>query len=100
MIELTKIRTIREAAKYLKTRDPNTAVTESFIRKLVNQRKIPVIKNGRTQMINIEILINYINEMSMGHIDMNDGNVAPVCEVLVKEDCECQALENEEKTIS
>ena len=55
------LRAPRAAAEYYKSIDPNTAITEAFIRKLISNGEIPVIKNGVKQVVSIESINNYLD---------------------------------------
>ena len=58
---MQKIRTIRKAAAEIKAADPDTAITEYFIRQLVINGKIPSIKSNTKTMINLQDLFDYFN---------------------------------------
>lgn len=49
-----KIRTIRGILEELKKEDPNSAITESCIRKLCKDGTIPYQKSGNKYLINFE----------------------------------------------
>lgn len=57
---MQKIRTIRKAAAEIKKEDPDTAITEYFIRQLVNTGEIPSMKAKSKSMINMQDLYDYI----------------------------------------
>lgn len=57
---MQKIRTIRKAAAEIRKQDPDTAITEYFIRQLVSTGEIPSIKSNSKSMINMQDLYNYI----------------------------------------
>ena len=56
---MQKIRTIRQAAKEIKTADPNTAITKYFIRQLVINGEIPSKKSNSKSLINIQDIFDY-----------------------------------------
>lgn len=56
------LRAPRAAAEYFKSQDPNTAITEAFIRRLINNGEIPVIKNGVKQLVSIESINQYLDK--------------------------------------
>ena len=56
------MRAPRTAAEYYKQQDPNTAITEAFIRRLINNGDIPVVKNGVKQLVSIESIDEYLNQ--------------------------------------
>ncbi len=58
---MVRTRTIKEAYAYFKEADPNTAVTENFIRKLLITGKVPCVKVGRKFLVTLEALEEYLN---------------------------------------
>ena len=58
---MTKMRTIRDAFAELKQNDPDTAMTLSGLRRLVNTGYIPCVRIGRRILINYDALIEYLN---------------------------------------
>lgn len=58
---VTKMRTIRQAYEYFKAEDPESCISEYYIRMLAKQNKIPVFHAGRKQLINLDKLIDYLN---------------------------------------
>ncbi len=59
---MAKIRTINQAIEDLKNADPNTAISENYIRTLVKNGIIPVHKAGSKVLINMELLENFLAE--------------------------------------
>jgi excisionase family DNA binding protein len=57
---MAKIRSIRQAAEYLKELDNGTGVTENAIRVMVKRGDIPAIKVGCKSLINIDKLIEFL----------------------------------------
>lgn len=51
---MSKMRTIKETTKYIKEKDPDTAITEYAIRKMVANKQIKSIRTGKKYLINIE----------------------------------------------
>jgi len=56
-----RIRTIKECIKLLKEEDPDmkSAITETGLRRLVKEGKIPSMKVGRKTLINYDNLKEY-----------------------------------------
>ena len=50
------MRTINEAGKYFKEKDPNTALTPYAIRCMVKQGKVPSVSVGTKRLVNLDIL--------------------------------------------
>ena len=59
---LPRMRTIGEAAAMLKAMDPDTAVTEYYIRQLVLTGALPHVCAGCKRMINFDRLLDYLRE--------------------------------------
>lgn len=57
---LPRMRTIKECIHELKAADPQTAVTEYFLRDLINSGELPVIRAGRKILINIDTLSRFL----------------------------------------
>ena len=58
---MTKLRSINDAFIELKANDPDTAMTQSGLRRLVNTGKIPHLRIGRRILINFKALVDYLN---------------------------------------
>ena len=56
-----KMRSIEKAYKEYKELDPNTDITEWFIRVLVRDNKIYTINTGRKCLLDLNSLVAYIN---------------------------------------
>ena len=59
---LPRMRTIGEAAAMLKAMDPDTAVTEYYIRQLVLTGALPHKCAGCKRLINFDRLLDYLRE--------------------------------------
>ena len=53
-------RTIREAAVWFKSQDPQTCLTETAIRTLVRGGKVPSVKVGKKYLVTLEALEAYL----------------------------------------
>ena len=49
-------RTIREAAVWFKSQDPQTCLTETAIRTLVRSGKVPSVRVGKKYLVTLEAL--------------------------------------------
>lgn len=60
-MEVTKMRmrTIRETAAYFKRLDPDTAITECAIRRMVRNGKLPYAKAGTKYLVSLDVVSNY-----------------------------------------
>lgn len=56
---MLQIRTIKGAAKELKSIDPDTAITEYRIRQLVNDNIIPFVPVGNRKLVSMADIHNY-----------------------------------------
>ena len=54
-------RTISEAAAWFKAQDPETALTETAIRRLVRSGEVPSVRVGRKYLVNLEALESYLS---------------------------------------
>ena len=60
------LRAPRRAAEHFKAIDPNTAITEAFIRKLIREGEIPIIRNGAKVLVSIESIEEYVEQQLRG----------------------------------
>ena len=74
--KIPRMRTVGEAALELKKLDPNTAVTEYHIRSLVLSGKLPKIKAGKKYLINLDLLLDYLENPRDG---LRDEECIHVC---------------------
>lgn len=54
------MRGIKQAVSELRTTDPNTALTERALRRLVVSETIPSVKIGRKYLVNMDVLCDYL----------------------------------------
>lgn len=54
-------RTVQNAHKLLKEKDPNTDITEYLIRKLAQQEKVNVIKTGDKLLVDVDSIVDLLN---------------------------------------
>ncbi len=55
-----RMRTIKEAITEIKQEDPHSALTESYLRKLVRSGDFPSVKVGVKTLINLDRLMEYL----------------------------------------
>ncbi|MGN0488379.1 MAG: hypothetical protein ACI4HO_03845 [Ruminococcus sp.] len=82
--KIPRMRTIKEAAAEIKAMDPNTAVTEYHIRQLALTGVIPRVKAGRKYLINLDMLIEYMENptaeiFNVHNITAAHNGIRPVC---------------------
>lgn len=56
-----RVRTIKEAVKYFKEMDPNTALRETALRRLIKRGDIPAVWVGRKQLVSIESIEEFLS---------------------------------------
>ena len=54
-------RTIREAAAWFKSQDPQTCLTETAIRTLVRMGQVPCVRVGKKYLVTLEALEEYLS---------------------------------------
>lgn len=59
--KLARMRTINEALALIKRQDPETAVTYSFIRKLLDGDRVRHFRSGSRYILNFDDLLNELN---------------------------------------
>ena len=57
---MIRTRTIKDAATYFKSVDPQTALTEYAIRTLLRTGKVPCVRMGKKYLVTIEALEAYL----------------------------------------
>ena len=58
---MLRMRTINQAITEIKQADPNTAITERAIRRLITTNAVPSIKIGRKYLIDMDVLEGYLS---------------------------------------
>lgn len=62
MSTLPRMRTIKETIAELKQIDPQTAITEYYLRDLVNSGQIMFVKAGNKTLINFDKFLEFLSE--------------------------------------
>ncbi len=57
---LPKMRTIKEAVAEFRSADPATAITETYLRRLVVTGQVPHVKAGNKYLINMDVLSHFL----------------------------------------
>lgn len=60
MAALPRMRTAAQCAAFLKENDPECCIGEWGIRKMIAQKKFPIVRSGRRILINLDQLLNYL----------------------------------------
>ena len=58
---MIRTRTIKEAAAWFKTQDPQTCLTETAIRTLLRSGRVPCVQIGKKYLVTIEALELYLS---------------------------------------
>jgi len=58
---MSRMRTIEKAAAELKAADPETALSEYMLRRLILSGQIPSVKPGGKYLVNMDVLERYLN---------------------------------------
>jgi excisionase family DNA binding protein len=80
---LAKMRTAQQVYDYLHKEDPESSVSLWYIRSLVKQGKIPVVKAGTKYLINLDKFMEFLNSVPIEEDDIpfNDyGKIRRVME--------------------
>ena len=57
-----RIRTIKNAYREIREQDPNTCITEWFLRQLITGGAIPSIRAGTKWLVDLDVVEEYIQE--------------------------------------
>ena len=58
---MTRMRTIAEAIQEVKKADPQTAFTQTALRRMIKTGELPSFRAGTKYLINLDILFDYLN---------------------------------------
>ena len=70
---LPRMRTVKEAMDTIKEADPHTALSEHAIRRLIKTGHIPVVTSGRRFLINLDILLGYLENPEENQLVPNES---------------------------
>lgn len=57
---MARMRLIKEAIAELKEHDPNTAITEYALRRMVKSGQVPSINAGNRYLVNMDVLERFL----------------------------------------
>ena len=63
MTNIPRMRTIPEAMRDIQKIDPNTALTVTALRRMVNNGKIPYVSVASKRLINLDILLSILQNV-------------------------------------
>lgn len=61
---MVRMRLMKEAYKEIKEKDPDSAISFNYIRKLIVSGEIPSRRAGKRYLVNMDILENYLENSS------------------------------------
>lgn len=59
---IPRMRTAPGTLEIIKAQDPETAVTEHYIRRLIRTGAIPHVDVGRKKLVNVDQLLSYLEQ--------------------------------------
>lgn len=62
-MNVPRVRTIGETAKFIREQDPETAITEYCLRQWCIDGTIPYAKAGTKYLVNLDAVINLVNTL-------------------------------------
>jgi hypothetical protein len=63
---MARVRTLKEAHNIIKAEDSGSSISYTLIRRLVLTGKVPTMKSGKKRLIDVDVLIKYINNSLAG----------------------------------
>ncbi len=79
---VSRMRTIKQCLEYFKKEDPDSSISEYYLRILVKQNKVPVFYAGRKQLINLDKLIDYLNSEPLEEEEIPFNNYGKIRKVM------------------
>lgn len=65
--KISKMKTVKQCFEEIKKLDPQTAITQWFIRCLCKENKVKHFMTGTKILVNFDDLINYLNQETQPH---------------------------------
>lgn len=75
-----RMRGVKQAINELKSTDPNTALTEKALRRLILTNEIPFVRIGAKYLVNMELLENYLYNGSRDGKDVAAAEIRKIAE--------------------
>ena len=57
---IPRMRTPHGAVEFLREQDPDCAITEHYIRRLIKTGQLPSVRAGVKYLVNVDLLIDYL----------------------------------------
>ena len=70
---LPRMRTIDQAAAWLRESDPDTALTKTALRRLVVNGQLPSVRIGQKYLVDLDILSDYLRGNTPAAVDEMPG---------------------------
>ena len=71
------MRTIDEAAAFLRQADPNTAVTKTALRRLIRSGEIPSVRVGAKYLVDLGVLDEFFGGQTAKQQTIQSGTIIP-----------------------
>ena len=78
---MRRMRTIDEAAAFLRQADPNTAVTKTALRRLVTSGQIPSVRVGAKYLVDLGVLDDFFGGQAAETQAIQTGVIRPLAVV-------------------
>lgn len=78
---MRRMRTIDEAAAFLRQADPNTAVTKTALRRLVTSGQIPSVRVGAKYLVDLGVLDEFFGGQAAKAQAIQTGVIRPLAVV-------------------
>ena len=78
---MRRMRTIDEAAAFMRQADPNTAVTKTALRRLVRSGEIPSVRVGAKYLVDLGVLDEFFGGQTAKEQVMQSGAIRPLAVV-------------------
>lgn len=78
---MRRMRTIDEAAAFLRQADPNTAVTKTALRRLVTSGQIPSVRIGAKYLVDLGVLDEFFGGQAAKAQTTQTGAIRPLAVV-------------------
>lgn len=75
-----RMRGVKQAINELKSTDPNTALTERALRRLILTGEIPSVRIGAKYLVNLDTLEAYLYNGSRGSEDVAAAGIRKIAE--------------------
>ena len=78
---MRQMRTIDEAAAFMRRTDPHTAVTKTALRRLVTSGQIPSVRVGTKYLIDLGVLDEFFGGQTAKEQTIQSGTIRPLAGV-------------------